>query len=186
MSETPSKLAPETTVRIVLLALSAAFVAFGIAFLIYPAKLAAYVDIEAKTRLALIELRAFYGGIELGFGVFLAAAALRKAWQTPALVAAILMLAGVVGARIYGISVEGVPGPFVFVLLLLELAGLVAAIFGLSQARRAEAEVSAADLDKSLRELEAEKGVGRVIEKTRPIERTRVIDKTEKLRLTDE
>lgn len=182
MSETRSKLAPETTVRIVLLALSAAFVAFGVAFLIHPGKLAAYVDIEAKTRLALIELRAFYGGLELGFGVFLAAAALRSAWQSPALVAAILMLAGVVGGRIYGITVEGVPGPFVFVLLLLELAGLVAAIFGLSQARRAQAEVSGAELDKSIRELESDKTI---LDKTRPIERTRVIDKTEKLSLSD-
>lgn len=190
MSESTSKAAPENVVRGVLLALAAVFVAFGVAFLFAPAKLAAYVDLEAKSRLALIELRAFYGGLELGFGLFLGIAAMRKSWQVPALMAALLSLLGVAGARIYGISVEGNPGFLVFVLLATEIAGVVAATWGLSQARKAsKAGASASDVESAMAELNAPSPLGKkpTAGKTRAVDRTqRIIERTEKLRLDDD
>jgi hypothetical protein len=184
MAETKAKRSPEQGVRAVLLLLAAGFVAFGVAFLLSPAKLAAYVDLEAKGRAALVELRAFYGGLETGFGVFLAVAALRRAWQVPALVAALLSLVGVVAARIYGLSVEGSAGALIYVFLAIEIAGVIAATWGLSQARRAEkAGPSDKDMESALAELDAAPPLKKsAIDKTRPIERTKRIDKTEKIR----
>jgi len=185
MDEAKPKRGPDQGVRAVLLVLAAGFVAFGVAVWLSPAKLAAYVELEAKGRAALVELRAFYGGLEAGFGVFLAVAALRKSWQVPALVATLLSLVGVVAARIYGLSVEGSAGALIYALLAVEVAGVVAATWGLAQARRAQkAGPSDRDMDQALAELDAAPPVKKsIVEKTRPIERTKRIEKTEKLRV---
>jgi Domain of unknown function (DUF4345) len=163
-------------VRAVLLALAAGFVAFGVAFLLAPAKLASLADLAASGKNGLIELRAFYGGIEIGFGVYLGIAALRPSWHVAALWAAILSLAGVVAARIYGISVEGSASAMIYVFLAVEIGAVVAASFGLAKTRKkAEPDIASA-----LAELEDKSPLGK-IEKTTPIERTKVIEKTLRL-----
>lgn len=167
------------------MALAAVFFAFGVAFLLIPGKLAGYVDLEAKSRLALIELRAFYGGLELGFAVFLGIAALRKSWHVPALVCALLTLVGVAGARVYGISVEGSPGAFVYLLLATELAGVIAATFGLSQARKAaKAAPTAEEVDGAMAELGAPSPLARG-KAGRADKTARILERTEKLRLDE-
>jgi hypothetical protein len=149
--------------KAVLLALAAGFVAFGVAFLLAPAKVAAVADLTTHGKNGLIELRAFYGGIELGLGLFFGVSALRPAWHVPALWAAFLTLGGVVGARIYGISVEGSAGAMIYVFLAVEIAGLCLAVFGLAKTQKKSEESKAAPS---------------LVEKTQPIERTRVIEKT--------
>ena len=95
-----------------LLARAASFIAFGVAFLLAPQKLAAYADLSTTSRLGLVELRAFYGGVQIGLGVFLAVAAMRREWQLPGLLCALLSLLGVFGARIYALTAEGCPAPW--------------------------------------------------------------------------
>jgi hypothetical protein len=147
--------------------------------------LAGIVDLTTSTKTGLIELRAFYGGIELGLGAFLALAATRREWYVPGLVAALMSLLGVVGARIYGISVEGAPGPLMFLLLALELGGVFAASWGLVQLKRGD-EKPKDTLEDDVAELKKvapkkpELGVGKtaVVEKTKPlIERTIRLEK---------
>jgi len=150
--------------RAVLLALAAGFVAFGVAFLLSPAKLGALADLSTTSKLGLIELRAFYGGIEIGLGVFLAVTAMRREWQLPGLLCALLALLGVSAARIYGMTVEGWPGPMVLAFLALELGGVVAAGFGLMRMKREDT------LEQDVAALRQEKT--QLIEKTKPIERT--------------
>jgi hypothetical protein len=176
MSEAPAPSPHAKTTRLVLLAIGAGFVAFGVAFLLAPAKVAGFADLSTTGKNGLIELRAFYGGIELGLGAYFAIAALRSSWHVPALWAAFMAMLGVVGARIYGISVEGSAGAMIYVFLAVEIAALVLAVFGLAKTRQA----AEPDVDKALAELEEKSPLGRV-EKTKPIERTKVIEKTMRL-----
>ncbi len=150
--------------RAVLLALSAAFVAFGVAFLLAPTKLAAFAGITAAGKLGSIELRAFYGGIEIGLGIFLAVTAMRREWQLPGLLCALLSLLGVAAARIYGMTVEGWPGATVLLFLAIELAGVVAAGFGLMRMKKSPGEATLEHDIAALRQDKTE-----LIEKTKPI-----------------
>lgn len=162
---------PEGAPRAALLALAASFVAFGVAFLLSPAKLAELAGLSAPGKLGLIELRAFYGGLEIGLGVFLAVTAMRRDWQLPGLLAALLSLIGVVAARIYGMTVEGWPGATVLVFLALELGGVVLAGFGLMRIRKGSSEDT---LEQDVAALKQEKT--QLIEKTKPLERTVRLD----------
>ncbi len=171
MAEAPSTTRAVDVPRAVLLAIAAGFVANGVAFLFAPGKLAGLVDLTAGSKAALVELRAFYGGIELGLGAFFAIAALKKEWQVPSLAAALLALAGVAGARIYGISVEGSAGALIYLLLAIEVAGAVLAAVGLVQAKRPPPEKSETGSDSDSDQPE-------LIEKTVPIERTKAIEHT--------
>ena len=168
--------------RAILLALAAGYVAFGAAFLLAPAKLASYVDIGVSSRIALIELRAFYGGIELGLGCFLAIAAARKEWHAPGLLAALLSLLGIAAARVYGISLEGSASFLIYAFLAIEVAGVFAAAWGLVDTRRAVADARPSDplrIDESKFEKLEQKAKA---EKTLPIERTQpLVEHTVKL-----
>ncbi|MBI3200817.1 MAG: DUF4345 domain-containing protein [Myxococcales bacterium] len=166
------------TPRVVLLALAAGFIAFGVAFLLAPQKLAAYADVSTTSRLGLVELRAFYGGVQLGLGVFLAVTAMRREWQLPGLLCALLSLLGVFGARIYALTAEGWPGAMVLVFLAIELAGVVAAGFGLMKIKQGQGE---AQSDEGALLSKAEKTL--LIEKTQPIERTLPMDATKRSKL---
>ena len=159
------------TPRAVLLALAASFIAFGVAFLLAPQKLAAYADLSTTSRLGLVELRAFYGGVQIGLGVFLAVAAMRREWQLPGLVCALLSLLGVFGARIYALTAEGWPGAMVLVFLAIELAGVVAAGFGLMKIKQSPGEPGA---DEVAALSKAEKTL--LMERTQPLERTVPLD----------
>jgi len=167
--------------RAVLLGLSAAYVVFGVAFLLAPAKMAGLVDLTTTTKTGLIELRAFYGGVELGLGAFLALAATRREWYAPALVAALMSFLGIAGARIYGISVDGIPGALVFLLLALEVAGVVAATWGLVQLKKGD-ETKADTLETDIDELRQASKPELVAPKPKPIEKTKpLIDRTIRL-----
>ncbi len=163
--------------RVVLLALAAGYMAFGVAALLAPQKLAALSDLGTVSKLGLIELRAFYGGIEIGLGVFLAVTAMRKEWQLPGLLAALLTLLGIASARVYGMTVEGWPGISVLLFLAIEVAGVVLAGVGLARVRKGP-EPDA--LEEDIAALRSDKT--RLIEKTLPIERTKPLtDRTVRL-----
>ena len=61
------------------------FLGFGLYFLLFTTAAASHVEIELPTAMARTEMASFYGGLEIGIGAFLIAAALRPAWHRPAL-----------------------------------------------------------------------------------------------------
>ena len=79
-----------------------AFLAFGLAFFLNPVGMIGGLDISLPTLRAEIEIRAFYGGLEIGFAAFLALAAGRASWRQPALVASALVLGATAATRIGG------------------------------------------------------------------------------------
>jgi hypothetical protein len=90
------------TASLVLWLISLTFLGFGLAFLLNPSGMTEGLDIALPTLRAEIEIRAFYGGLEIGFAVFLALAAGRPTWRQPALVATTLVLGGTAATRVVG------------------------------------------------------------------------------------
>jgi hypothetical protein len=166
--------------RAILLGIAAGYVAFGVAFLLAPAKMAGYFELGASSRIALMELRAFYGGIELGLGAFLAITALRKSWHSAGLLAALLSLLGIASARVYAISLEGSASFVIYAALLIEVFGVLAAGFGLVDARKQPGPV---ELTTRLGAGEEREALGEPkVDPTLPIERTKTwVERTVKL-----
>ncbi|HEX6105472.1 MAG TPA: DUF4345 domain-containing protein [Gemmatimonadales bacterium] len=96
--------------------------AIGVGFLIAPVQWAAIVEIALPTPTARTDLRATYGGFDLGFGVFLAVCAFRPAWIRPGLAALGLAAAGFAGGRLLGILAEGTASPPMIGFAALEVA----------------------------------------------------------------
>jgi apolipoprotein N-acyltransferase len=105
---------------------AAGFAAFGLALLAAPGLLA-LVDLAPKSATGRSDLRAVFGGLEAGFGAFLALAARRPAWHGPALVAQCLALGGVVVGRLASLALDGAPRPVTFALAGVEAVGALLA-----------------------------------------------------------
>ena len=97
---------------VVLLLAALGFLGFGGWLLVDPAGGLAGVDIGATSAAGLVELRAFYGGLEVGLGLFLLACAARPAWRVPGLWLVLLGNLSIGLARVYGIASSGVFNAF--------------------------------------------------------------------------
>lgn len=85
------------------------FLAFGLWLLLDPAGPLGKLGIQATDRVGLIELRAFYGGMEIGLGLFLAACLWRPEWQGAGLWLVLLANGGAGLARLLGLFLAGAP-----------------------------------------------------------------------------
>jgi hypothetical protein len=103
------------------------FLGFGLWLVLAPAAALAPLGITASAA-GLIELRAFYGGLELGLGVFLLTCAARPEWRRAGLWLTFLGNAGIGLTRIAGIAMSGEFVPFFAYALVWELgfSGLAA------------------------------------------------------------
>ena len=117
--------------RIVLLSLAGlGFLGFGLAIVAAPEAVLAPVGISGTTA-GLIELRAFYGGLELGLAAFLFACAARPAWREPGLWSVALVNGGIAAARLLGIGLTGEFTGFFAGALVWEIGFTVAALLAL-------------------------------------------------------
>lgn len=108
------------------------FVGFGLAFLVAP-DLLALVDLAPTTSAARSDVRAIYGGMELGVGVLLALAARRPAWWRLGLTAQALTLGGAAVGRLVGVALDGTPRALTGGFAALEVVGTVLAVVALRQ-----------------------------------------------------
>jgi len=88
------------------------FLAFGLWLVADPIGGLAGVDIAGTTPAGVIELRAFYGGLEVGLGLFLLLCAARPAWRVPGLWLVLLGNLAIGLARVFGIASTGTFTPF--------------------------------------------------------------------------
>jgi peptidoglycan/LPS O-acetylase OafA/YrhL len=107
-----------------------AFAGFGVALLVRPALLGT-LGIELGRPAAVTEIRAFYGGLELGLAVFFALASTRDEWLRPALFAQAASLGGIVLARLVGFAIDGSAEPLLLLFAAIETTGAVLAIAAL-------------------------------------------------------
>ena len=112
------------------------FLGFGLWLLIDPAGGLAQVQIAATAAPGLIELRAFYGGMEVGLGLFLLACARQPEWRRPGLWLVLLGNGGTGLARLFGIAMTGVFTPFFAGALVWELGFTALAALALRQRPR--------------------------------------------------
>jgi len=122
------------TFQIALLILAGAgFLGFGGWLVVDPAGGLAIVGVAAVNGAGLIELRAFYGGLELGLGIFLLLCARRPGWRRPGLWVVLLGNGGIGLTRLTGIALSGVFTPFLGVALVWELGFMGLATWVLSR-----------------------------------------------------
>ncbi|WP_374604728.1 DUF4345 family protein [Arenimonas sp.] len=112
------------------------FLGFGIAITAAPAAVLGGVGIGG-TAAGLVELRAFYGGLELGLGSFLLVCAARPAWREAGLWSVALINGGIAAARLLGIALSGEFTGFFAGALVWELGFTAAAILALRRRPRA-------------------------------------------------
>ncbi len=111
------------------------FLGLGIAFLAAPTEMAAIVDLEATTPLARNDIRAVYGGLELGIGALLLAALMSED-LAPALRSLLVIFGAMIGSRLLSLFVDGAPAQPGTLLLGLELAAFASAAIGLRSVGR--------------------------------------------------
>lgn len=122
--------------RLVLWIGGLAFVGFGIAFVLAPLETMALAGIELQGALAATELRAFYGGLEIGLGLLMIAADL-GGMRRPGLLLAMASYGGIGLARLFGIVLEGEATTFLWAALGVELGLGLAALVALRGQPRA-------------------------------------------------
>ena len=118
-----------TLSRIALITAASGFTGFGIACLVRPESMLKRVDVRAQSARGTTELRAMYGGLELGLGAFFAIAAAKPEWSRPALLAQTLGLGALAASRLAGILSDHPRGSLMKALFAAEssAAGLGAA-----------------------------------------------------------
>ena len=97
-----------------------AFVLIGVNTFVDPLRAMSPLELNVNTVNALNELRATYGGLQIGIGLFLFAGVGRATLRRPVLLAQALMVGGLVIGRLVGIALDGLPSGFVQSLLALE------------------------------------------------------------------
>ena len=110
------------------LAIGAAVLAvYGVLLFANPALFESLVGLEFVGPNAPVEIRAFYGGLELGLAAFLAASARRTAWLDAALAAFALAFGAAGLARLSGIAQYGFTGPSQPVVAVIEIVAAAVA-----------------------------------------------------------
>jgi hypothetical protein len=99
---------------------AAAFAGFGAVLMAKPEKILRIAGIKATNATGRTELRAMYGGMELGFGAFFIMA-LKQEWREPALVA-ILCAIGTLGATRVATAISEGAGPMTYAMAAPEVA----------------------------------------------------------------
>jgi len=108
------------------------FLVTGLAFTVAPESMFAAVGLDVPSGAPLTELRAVYGGLEVGVGIFLALCARRGGVAVElGLVLSFLMLGSLATYRGIGMGIDSPQAPLMSVLLVLEAAGAVLAVAAL-------------------------------------------------------
>lgn len=110
--------------RFVLAVSAVPFTLVGASFLLCPASMASLIGVSLAGATADADVRAVYGGLQLGCASFLALAAFNPGWCRAGLVAQLLLYGGLAGARIVSYGLVGLPSPIGWALHAGELIGL--------------------------------------------------------------
>ena len=109
------------------------FILIGVNTFRDPVAAMAGVELGVQSINALNEVRANYGGMQMGIGLLLVSAALMTWLTRPALLALSLVTGGLVVGRLMSIMIDGMPNSTVQALLGLEFFTTVIAIFLFTQ-----------------------------------------------------
>ena len=122
-----------TVTKVFLVLIGLAFLNVGIQAFINPQSVMDFVGVVLDNVSARNSIRAYYGGVNVAFGLFLLFGAFKM--QREALILCFLYGGGFVVGRIYSILVEGTPSSFIFTWLGIELVLTVVSFVLLYQKR---------------------------------------------------
>jgi len=106
------------------------FVGFGLGFIVAPSYFSGlFTGGTFTTASAAIDVRATYGGLGLGVGIWLLLCLKRNVRL--GLLGSLVVLASIVFGRTVGLVADGNPNNFMFVFLVAEVAFLVATLYAL-------------------------------------------------------
>jgi hypothetical protein len=125
-----------------LLVIGLLLVAFGLAYLIAPAPMAALAGLELPSPLAFIEVRGFYGGQLVGLGGFVLLGVSKPPFVVPGLLLTAFSLGGTAFGRIAGVLAAGSLPPMILAALVLEITGSGVAVLLLIRERGVGAPAS--------------------------------------------
>lgn len=108
--------------RFSLLFAALAFGGFGGWLLIAPHAIS-LVGVELTSPSAVAEVRAYYGGLEVGMALFFVLAIRRSSWWMPALTVQAATMGGAAAGRVIGILVDGATGGLILLIAAAEAAG---------------------------------------------------------------
>lgn len=118
--------------RISLAITAAGFTGFGIAALIAPKWMLKKVDIRPRSNTGTVELRAMYGGMELGLGAFFGYCMTKDDFAKPALMAQIGSIGGLAAARVAGM-IASPPRKIMYPVAAAEIAATAIAAVALKK-----------------------------------------------------
>lgn len=118
--------------RPILLISVVATLGLGVAFLTMPERMLAPVNLPLDAPEARAEIRAFYGGFQLGVGLFLLWCwAIRKRVRTGLILATLIWTGSTIG-RVAGIASDPDQNAMIFVFLALDILGALVSGVGLA------------------------------------------------------
>ena len=104
-----------------------AFLIVGIGHLVVPLTMVEPMNIQLQGINAFNEIRANYGGMHSLMGIFFLAGVFVAKLREAALVTLAIFTSGLVLGRMASIAIDGVPGAFIWLMLVGELIGAVIA-----------------------------------------------------------
>jgi len=108
--------------KIFILINSVVFLLYGIGFIFFPETFSLYVtDAVPNTKSGLIDMRATYGGMSIGFAVLLLLISQDSKIFMLGVKAIILIVGGMALGRITGMIIDGSPNTLMYIYLLLEI-----------------------------------------------------------------
>lgn len=122
--------------RAVLVLTGIAFLGFGLVFMLNPVGTIERVGIRVDLPQSIIEIRAMYGGLELGLGTFFLVASARERWIRAGLGAAMLSLGGLAIGRAVGMLAAGEADSLMLLLMVLETTGAILALVAFRAVRK--------------------------------------------------
>jgi hypothetical protein len=121
--------------RVLLWVAGLGFAAFGLAFLIHPLETFALTGLTLNGPIAVAELMAFYGGLELALGALLVACASTPHRLRDGLLLTAVLYGAIAAARAAGMALTGADNAFLRAALAMESALALLAFWRL-RARR--------------------------------------------------
>ena len=110
--------------RFSLIAVAIAFLFFGVWLVVRPEDVAG-LGIVLPSETAQVEIRAMYGGFEIGLGLFFVLAVTRSSWHRPALMLQAISLASLGLTRLISTLLASSPHPLLYIFAALEITAAV-------------------------------------------------------------